>query len=68
MTVKAIAKNCSRCGRAFECGFNLDACWCSELRPLGTSQIDPRAGCLCRACLRDATADPEPIPSNEAGA
>lgn len=43
---------CSRCGATFRCGnIGGDAtCWCAALPPV--LPPDPKATCLCPACLQ----------------
>ena len=47
-------QQCSRCDVPFQCGFELDSCWCSHLAPLEPKQINVAAECLCPTCLRAA--------------
>jgi hypothetical protein len=51
---KPTTKNCSRCGKGFQCGTTEahGGCWCS-LYP--TLEVKTQADCMCSDCLGKAT-------------
>ena len=57
---------CARCGAAFECGADGDACWCAEV-VLDADALaalrDRFTDCLCPACLRAPATAPAPDPT-----
>ncbi len=51
---KPTTKNCSRCGKGFQCG-TIEAdgnCWCSHYPTL---KVKSEADCMCSDCLMKAT-------------
>lgn len=50
----AKTKRCSSCGAQLSCGRDLETCWCVDLPPLPSDQLDNAADCLCPICLDKA--------------
>jgi ribosomal protein L34E len=57
-------KNCSKCGKAFECLHNKD-CWCMDyvISPENLQKIqETYADCLCSECLKGYATAIKPRP------
>ena len=55
-------KNCSKCGKAFECCNEASGCWCENLH-VESKMLEQLKNefdnCLCQACLLAYAAEPK---------